>query len=117
MARLTEWLRHRQDLLGMASAEDLAEAAAISPGTITTILQTGTLRHVGRSARSWLARALKVTVRDLEALASGRIDWIDDSRMVDFDRLAPAPLRIARESIADNLHPIPCRPEVGIPIV
>ncbi len=117
MSRLSEWLRHRQLMLGLRSQEDLAEAAAISADQLERIFQTGTLRHTGRSARAWLARALKVTVRDLELLSFGGIEWIDDSHIVDFERLVPAPLRICRDTLTDEPSAIPCPVAHGVPIV
>lgn len=106
MATLRQWLIHRSALLGLNWPEGVAEAAGISPDALRAVGEHQTLSGIARSARGYLARALKVSVRDLESLAAGRVGWIDDARQVDRDRTSPG---VAIE--------IPCALAVGVPIV
>src|SRR5947209_188281 len=95
MAALSDWLLHRQQVLGLDSSESLSDASGISAATLDAIVARGTLAGVGRSLRGALARALKVTVRDLEALDEGLVEWIADGRVIDLDSLAPSHMRLA----------------------
>ena len=116
MCRFGQWLAHRAALLGIGSHAQLADAAGLPPEAIEAAA-TGSLGRVGRSARAWLARTLEVTVRDLEALAAGRIDWIADDQRVQFDRYAPAALRITPRPSAVAPVAQPCGGNRGVPVV
>ena len=72
------------------------------------------LAGASRSARAYLARALKVSVRELEALAAGRIQWINDERRVDFDRLCATKKRPSHDKIPTAKS---CDATKGIPIL
>lgn len=115
---LSAWLAHRETLLGLKSHDDLAEAACIPRRSLDAMIERGMHSRIGRSARAYLARALEVTVRDLEDLAAGKIDWISDSRRVDWKRVTPDCLRIARaQTPLDVTTAVACAIDRGIPIV
>ncbi|HET6250011.1 MAG TPA: hypothetical protein VFE47_20135 [Tepidisphaeraceae bacterium] len=112
-SKLRSWFIHRAAIVNLAWPLGVAEAACIEPNRLDAILADAKLEYIGRSARSYLARAMKISVRDLEALCGGRIDWIPDGRKVDFDRLSPviAPLP------ATKYEAYICRAGFGIPIL
>src|SRR5690349_2127518 len=109
-SRLAEWLAHRERLLSIPSHDALAEAAGVRAEAVARAAGRGTLAGVGRGTRALLARALKVSLRDLEGLASGRRDWIDDDRLVELDRLAPGYVRPRRRGGAANRAAAEARP-------
>jgi len=111
MATLDVWIVHRSAVLGLSWPKDVADLCGVEPAALAP-LAAGDLRRVGRSARGYLARALKVSVRDIEALAAGRIAWIDDARRVEADWLRPAMPRPPARGAAR-----PCKPSHGIPIL
>lgn len=114
MQPLEQWIIHRAGLIGLAWPDGVADACGLPPTTLVSIRSTGRLAGVGRSARGYLARALKVSVRQLEALAEGKIAWIDDAHSVDLDRFSPYALLPAKP-----VPPIalPCRHGLGVPIL
>ncbi len=86
MHRFLEWLRHRSKLAGLPTQQDLSDASGISLRTISKIFSDETIAKTERSIKVWLARTLKVSVRDLENLDSGKVKWIDDSRVVEWEQ-------------------------------
>src|SRR6185437_6552317 len=84
-----KWLAHRAGSIGLSWPQGVADAAGVSAALLNSIGDTGNLRNIGRGARGYLARALQISVRELEALADGEIQWIDDGRIVAIDRLSP----------------------------
>jgi hypothetical protein len=82
--QLLAWLEHRRKLLGIESWSALAAQAGLRSDVIEELVCRGSLKGLGRGGRAWLARALKVALQDLEALAAGKISWIE--RTVDLDR-------------------------------
>jgi len=86
VSRFLEWLQHRTQLAGLNTQQDLADASGVSMRVITRIYATGTVAKAERSTKLWLARALKVSVRDLEKLDSGNVKWIPDDRVVEWEQ-------------------------------
>jgi SOS-response transcriptional repressor LexA len=82
------WLDRRSRLVGIRTQVDLAEASGISGRTINRIYAESKLGECNRSTRIWLARTLKVSLRDLEAIDEGRIKDIPDDRIVEWDHSA-----------------------------
>ncbi|HWE03510.1 MAG TPA: hypothetical protein VG326_13985 [Tepidisphaeraceae bacterium] len=89
----SDWLSHRAALLSLSWPQGVADASGVSAAMLMMIRETQTLRGLGRSARGYLARSLKVSLRELEALAAGEIDWIADDRVLDIDRVSPHSIR------------------------
>jgi len=117
-SHFVSWLIHRQALLGMEGADALADSAGVSNAVIEKMLGTGSLRGIGRSARSALARSLRITVRELESIASGEIEWINDAQQVDWDRHTPDSMRAVRPaSQALSYEARWCKPAHGVPVV
>jgi hypothetical protein len=113
-AGLKNWMIHRAKTVKLVWPHGVADAAGIEPATLALVEAIGNLRHVGRSARSYLARALKVSVRELESLDAGRIDWIGDERIVDFDLLS---INASKQSASDAPIALPCPKHRGVPIL
>jgi hypothetical protein len=114
MGRLEEWLSHRARIVGLSWPDGVAAASDVAPETLHSIESTGTLRPLGRSTRAYVARTLRVSVRELEALAAGRIQWIADERVVDLDRLSPNAVRPLRPRAP---KPFACQLSHGVPIL
>ncbi len=110
MPPFPHWLTHRAQMLGLAWPDGIHDLTGLTPRALQSVRQQGTLRPIGRSACACLARALKVSLRELEALAAGKISWITDDRIVDLDRLHTAPT--PRELIA-----MACPLEQGTPVL
>jgi len=83
MSRLTKWLDHRMEVVGIERLKDLAEYSGVLLQTLRDVYAYGSLGMLSRSERRWLAAALRVCVRRLEQLNDGAIDWIEDSYMYD----------------------------------
>jgi hypothetical protein len=115
--KLSAWIIHREQLLEIASHDALADVCGVPRSTIHTIADCNSLTHVGRSVRAYLARALEVTVRDLEALAGGKIDWIADDHRVDAARLTPSALRTDPRVAAIAPAAIQCSSSQGVPVL
>jgi len=113
----SQWLARRAGLLGLGAFSDLCDASGISPLTLRRVAESGLLDEIDRSARAWLARALKVPLRELESFAAGAGPSIPDSRVVDLDR-PPAASR-PELAVADLARPspVPAPPGRGVPIV
>jgi hypothetical protein len=114
---LSNWIAHRQKLLGIDSHQHLAEISVLPISTIASIIERRSLDRVGRSARMYLARALEVSVRDLEALSGGKIDWISDDHRIDAARMTPASLRTDSRVASSIGAAVSCAPSQGVPIV
>ncbi|MDB5294008.1 MAG: hypothetical protein JWL69_5249 [Phycisphaerales bacterium] len=114
MGRMSEWVLHRAKVLGMTNVEALADESGIALETVQTMLEADSLRCVSRSARAYLARALKVSVRDLESLDTGGANWIADNHQVDLDRHAPS---ATRSRTTKTPIPVSCPTGRGVPIV
>jgi hypothetical protein len=83
MSRLVEWLDHRKDVVGFEKWKDLSDASSIPLPTLREIQSRGCLDELNRSERRTLAGALRVSLRKLERLNDGDIDWIDDHDVYD----------------------------------
>ena len=99
------------ELLGIRNQPELAELSGISSRTISRLYETGTIKDANRSTSLWLARTLKVSVRDLEALDSGKISTIPDERIVEWDS------RAMGVQAADALKITPVADMDGVPII
>ncbi|MDB5303491.1 MAG: hypothetical protein JWM97_1040 [Phycisphaerales bacterium] len=114
MGRMSQWVLHRAKVLGMPTAGALADESGIAIETVHAMLEADSLQHIGRSARAYLARALKVSVRDLESLDAGGAKWIAVTHHVDLDRHAP---KTARSRSAAMPAAVPCPAGRGVPIL
>lgn len=114
----SRWIDHRAALLGLQTAAELANRSGIQPATLDAIVRRSSLRGVDRSTRAWLARALKVPLREMELFAAGKTPAIPDCRIVDLDR--PGGVAAARANPPDNRNcprSIPAPAGRGVPIV
>ncbi len=80
------WICHRARVVGLSWPDGVADAAGLPASQLTALGTTGNIATLSRSARGYLARALRISVRELEALADGRLGWIDDARVFHVDR-------------------------------
>lgn len=112
--RLAEWMNRRANLLGLSWPDGVADACGLAPGALRIIGVSPGLRGVSRSARGYVARALKVSLRDLESLAAGGIDWIPDNRIVDYERLA---MSASKPPPIGQPAPHSCPLHLGVPIL
>lgn len=85
MSRLIEWLDHRMEVVGIENRKDLSECSGVSEDALEDMNTVGSLTLLNRSERRWLAAALRVSLRKLEHLDSGDIDWIPDDHVVDIE--------------------------------
>ena len=83
MSKLTEWLDHRMDVVGLNRWKDLSEYSGVPYGTIREMNTCGSLDVLSRSERRRLAASLRVPLRKLELMDSGEIDWIEDKNIYD----------------------------------
>lgn len=83
MSRLVHWLDHRMEVVGLNRLKDLAELSGVSLQTLCDVQAYETLDMLSRSERRKLAMALRVSLRKLEQLNDGKIDWIDDVHVYD----------------------------------
>ena len=83
MSRLIQWLDHRREVVGFEKWKDLAEFFGLSLQAIHDAQAYHTLNVLDRSERRLLAAALRVSLRKLERLSDGQIDWIEDSDVFD----------------------------------
>ncbi len=111
----SDWIDHRAQLLRLHSRSQLADRSGISLATLNAITRTGSLRGIDRSTRAWLARALKVPLREMECFAAGKGPAISDLRRVDFDH--PGGASTISSEHDEGPAPIPARCGRGIPIV
>ena len=103
--RFLDWLHHRARLMGVAGFVELARAAGISPAALLRIEASHSLRGISRTNQSCLARTLRVSLRDLEAIDQGRIGWIDDRHIIDPPALAGNPMSARQLQAADDGAP------------
>lgn len=83
MSRLIQWLDHRREVVGFDKWKDLAEFCGLPLQAIYDAQAYGSLSVMDRSQRRLLAAALRVSLRKLERLSDGDIDWIGDSHVFD----------------------------------
>jgi hypothetical protein len=83
MSKLTQWLDHRMEVVGLDRWKDLSEYSGLPYPTIRDMNTCGSLAVLCRSERRSLAAALRVSLRRLEQLDDGRIDWIEDKHVYD----------------------------------
>lgn len=114
----SDWIDHRASLFGLRTVKELADRSGINPATLNTIAQSGSLRGVDRSTRAWLARALKVPLREMESFEAGKTPAIPDLRIVDLDRPGGAvAARTNRSERNERPKPVPAPTGRGVPIV
>jgi hypothetical protein len=85
MSKLTQWLDHRMEVVGIENRKDLSEYSGVSEDALEDMNTVGSLTLLSRSERRWLAAALRVSLRKLEQLDSGEIESIRDDHVVDVD--------------------------------
>jgi hypothetical protein len=83
MSKLTQWLDHRMEVVGLNRWKDLSEYSGICQQTIRDMNTCGSLLVLSRSDRRSLAAALRVSLRKLEQLDAGQLDWIEDKCVYD----------------------------------
>jgi len=83
MSKLTQWLDHRMEVVGLDRWKDLSEYSGVAYQTIRDMNTSGSLDVLNRSERRLLAATLRVSLRKLEQLDGGQIDWIDDKHVYD----------------------------------
>ena len=70
MSKLTQWLDHRMEVVGLNRWKDLSEYSGICHQTIRDMNTCGSLLVLSRSDRRSLAAALRVSLRKLEQVGS-----------------------------------------------
>jgi hypothetical protein len=83
MSKLTQWLDHRMEVVGIENWKDLSEYSGLSEELLRDMRERNSLDPLNRSARYVLAATLRVSLGKLERLDSGDIDWIEDAHVVD----------------------------------
>jgi hypothetical protein len=83
MSKLTQWLDHRMEVVGLNRWKDLSEYSGICSQTIRDMNTCGSLLVLSRSDRRSLAAALRISLRKLEQLDAGQLDWIEDKYIYD----------------------------------
>ncbi len=83
MSKLTQWLDHRMEVVGLNRWKDLSEYSGVPHQTIRDMNTCGSLDVLNRSDRRLLAATLRVSLRRLEQLDNGKIDWIEDKHVYD----------------------------------
>jgi hypothetical protein len=83
MSTLALWLDHRMDVVGIDQRKDLAEYSGLQQETIHDLFAYGRLGALNRSERRSLAGSLRVSLRKLEQLDEGAIEWIEDRHVYD----------------------------------
>ena len=83
MSKLIEWLDHRMEVVGFEKWMDLSESSGLSMQSLREVQIEGRLDFLNRSDRRALASALRVSLRKLEQLDDGEIDWIEDKDVYD----------------------------------
>lgn len=95
MSRLVQWLDHRMEVVGLDRLKDLADYSSVSLQTLRDLRAYGTLQMLNRSERRLLAAAMRVSLRKLEQLEDGELDWIDDDYV--YDAISPGRRFAAQE--------------------
>jgi len=85
MSRLVQWLDHRMEVMGWETWKDLAEYSGLPEALLREATAEGGLAVLNRSQRRWIAAALRVSLRKLEQLDRGEIEWIPDDHVADID--------------------------------
>jgi hypothetical protein len=83
MSKLTQWLDHRMEVVGVEKWKGLSEYSGVPQEAIRDMNTCGSLLMLSRSERRLLAATLRVSLRRLEQLDDGHIDWIEDSHVYD----------------------------------
>ena len=83
MSKLTKWLDHRMEVVGIERLKDLAEVSGVPLQTLRDMRAYGVMGMLSRSERRMLAASLRVSLRKLEQFNDGEIDWIDDDYVYD----------------------------------
>jgi hypothetical protein len=83
MSKLIEWLDHRMEVVGVETWKDLSEYSGVPQEAIRDMNTCGSLQVLSRSERRLLAVTLRVSLRKLEQLDAGEIDWIEDKYVYD----------------------------------
>ena len=83
MSKLFQWLDHRMEVVGVEGWKDLSKQSGVPLQDLRDAKAYGTLDVLCRSELRRLAGTLRVSIRWLEQLSEGLIDWIDDSRVYD----------------------------------
>jgi hypothetical protein len=83
MSKLTQWLDHRMDVVALYTWKDLSEHSGVPHQTICDLHACGSLDPLSRSERRSLAASLRVSLRRLEHLDDGQIEWIEDNHFYD----------------------------------
>ena len=83
MSKLTQWLDHRMEVVAIEKWKDLADLSGVPLRTIREARARSSLEMLSRSERRRLAVALRVSLRRLEQLSEGQVDWIDDDHIYD----------------------------------
>ena len=113
--RLTDWVKHRMRLLGIQDEQGLAALSGNAEGSLARFWQTGGLKGLQRSACRRLGWALQVSLRQLDGIDSGRIDWIDDAdRYSAWLGDAPCSLPASSAALPRGSH---CEPPQGTPVL
>jgi hypothetical protein len=102
--------------VGLDHWKDLAEYSGVPLDTIRDMNTSGSLDVMNRSERRHLAAALRVSLRRLEQLDEGRIDWIEDQYFYDAGvQGRPSP---AQENDPEYWRPKETKPEDrGTPVI
>jgi hypothetical protein len=79
MTDLTGWIQHRMSLLEISGPVALAEQADLAEETVVRVFESNQFDSLQQSQLRRLAWALQVNLRKLNALADGRVHWIDDA--------------------------------------
>jgi hypothetical protein len=83
MSKLTQWLDHRMEVVGIETWKDLSEYSGVPQEALRDMNTCGSRLVLSRSERRMLAATLRVSLRRLEQLDDGQIDWIEDSHFYD----------------------------------
>lgn len=117
MSRLTKWLDHRMEVVGIERLKDLAEYSGVSLQTLRDVYAYGSLDMLSRSERRWLAAALRVCVRRLEQLNDGATDWIEDGYVYDAGK-SGRPVQKRDEDDPNCWAPLSAEPQSdGTPLI
>ena len=117
MSRLTKWLDHRMEVVGIERLKDLAERSGVSLQTLRDVYAYGSLDMLSRSDRRWLAAALRVCVRRLEQLNEGEIEWIEESYIYDAGERRCLVSKCDEEDPASWAPPAPKPEDCGTPLI
>src|SRR5689334_16517746 len=83
MSKLAQWLDHRMEVVGIDRWRDLSDLSGVPLQSLRDMRAYGSVDMLSRSERRLLAATLRVSLRKLEQLNDGQIDWIEDSYVYD----------------------------------